>query len=114
MNLALRFLLELGALAALGYWGWTQHQGMSRWLVSVTAPLAAAVVWAVFRVPGDGGPPVVAVRGAVRLALEAGLFLLAILALVRSARPQPAAVLAALTILHYLLDHKRVLWLLRG
>jgi hypothetical protein len=24
-NLALRFVLELAALAALGYWGWTTH-----------------------------------------------------------------------------------------
>ena len=31
INLALRFILELAALYALGYWGWTQHDGLVDW-----------------------------------------------------------------------------------
>jgi Protein of unknown function (DUF2568) len=29
-NLGLRFLLELGALAAVGYWGWQTADGVFR------------------------------------------------------------------------------------
>lgn len=32
LNLALRVVLELTGLFAMGYWVWTQHSGPSRWL----------------------------------------------------------------------------------
>ena len=35
VNLALRFLLELAALAALGQWGWVAHDGAARWVWTV-------------------------------------------------------------------------------
>jgi hypothetical protein len=44
-NDVLRFLLELGALAALAYWGFTTGDGAAAWLLGLGAPLAAAVVW---------------------------------------------------------------------
>src|SRR5690606_33090753 len=47
------FLLELVALGAMGYWGWTQQDGAWRWIAALGIPLIAAVVWASFRVPGD-------------------------------------------------------------
>jgi hypothetical protein len=51
-NLALRFVLELCALAALGYWGW-QAGGSTAPSVAlaVAAPLAAAVLWGCFVAP---------------------------------------------------------------
>ncbi len=51
LNLALRFLLELVALGAMGYWGWTQHEGTARWLWAIGLPLVAAVLWGTFAVP---------------------------------------------------------------
>jgi hypothetical protein len=50
-NLAVRFLLELCALAALGYWGWTSRSGATRWLLVVAAVGAMAVVWGLFLAP---------------------------------------------------------------
>jgi len=51
-NLALAFALELGVLAATGWWGWTSS---SRAPVRLVACLAAVVVmatlWAVFGAP---------------------------------------------------------------
>jgi hypothetical protein len=45
-NLALRFFLELAALAALAYWGW----GVS-WVLAIAAPAAWIVLWATFGSP---------------------------------------------------------------
>ena len=51
-NLALRFLLELCALAALGYWGFkTGGALIAKIGLGIGAPLVAAVVWGVFVSP---------------------------------------------------------------
>ena len=51
-NLALRFVLELGALAALGYAGFQSDRGMLlRVLVGVGAPVLAGVLWSMFVAP---------------------------------------------------------------
>jgi hypothetical protein len=51
-NLLLRFLLELCALGALGYWGFKTGSGtLAKVGLGVGAPLIAAVVWAVFVSP---------------------------------------------------------------
>ena len=44
-NAAFRFLLELSALAAVAYWGWSEHGGVWRWVLVVAAPLAIVLVW---------------------------------------------------------------------
>jgi hypothetical protein len=44
-NDGLRFSLELCALAAVAYWGWSEHGGALRWVLMAAAPLAIAVVW---------------------------------------------------------------------
>jgi anti-sigma-K factor RskA len=44
-NDGLRFSLELCALAAVAYWGWSEHGGVWRWLLVVAAPLAVALLW---------------------------------------------------------------------
>ncbi len=47
-NLALRFLLELCALGALGYWGFKTGSGtITKIGLGIGAPLVAAVVWGV-------------------------------------------------------------------
>jgi hypothetical protein len=51
-NLLLRFLLELCALGALGYWGFKTGSATSTKVVlGVGAPLVAAVVWGTFLSP---------------------------------------------------------------
>ena len=45
-NLALRFLLELGALAGLAHWGWqTGTSRAGQYLLAGGAPLLAALIW---------------------------------------------------------------------
>ena len=51
-NLALRFLLELCALGALGYWGFkTGSATLAKIGLGIGTPLVAAVVWAIFVSP---------------------------------------------------------------
>jgi hypothetical protein len=51
-NLALRFLLELCALVALGYWGFTTGSAaITKVALGIGVPLVAAVVWGVFVAP---------------------------------------------------------------
>ena len=51
-NLALRFLLELCALGALGYWGFKSGNAtLGKLALGVGAPLVAAVVWGAFVSP---------------------------------------------------------------
>ena len=66
-NLALGFLLELGALAALGFWG--VHTGQSLLAdiaLGAGAPLLAAVVWGTLAAPRSErrlhGPALLAVQ----------------------------------------------------
>jgi hypothetical protein len=100
------FLLELAALAALGYWGWTTADGSLRFVLAVGLPLVAALLWGVFRVPGDPGPAPVPVP--VRLLLEATLFGAAVGLLALAGQPLAAGVLAALLVGHYVTARERV------
>lgn len=51
-NLLLRFLLELCALGAVGYWGFKTGSGMAAKIgLGIGAPLVVALVWAVFVSP---------------------------------------------------------------
>jgi len=51
-NLGLAFLLELGVLVALGYWGFQTGQGtFAKIGLGIGAPALAIVVWALFGAP---------------------------------------------------------------
>jgi hypothetical protein len=79
-NLALRFVLELSALAATAYWGWTTGDGATRWVLALGAPLAVIVVWARFLSPKAS----VALATPLRLLLELGVWTAAAAALYAS------------------------------
>jgi hypothetical protein len=112
-NLALRFGLELGGLAAFAYWAWATRTGALRLVLVVAVPLAVAALWAGFRVPDDGGDPVVtAVRGTDRLALEAVVFGAAALALWDAGQSTLAVGFAVAVLVHNLLAWRRLRWLL--
>lgn len=113
-NLVLRFVLELAAWAAMGYWGWTQHTGPWRFVWAIGLPLVAMALWGVFRVPGDGGPPVVDVPGWARLLLEVVEFGGAVWLLSEAGRRRWAIILAVLLVFHYAVSFDRVRWLLSG
>jgi hypothetical protein len=116
INLAVRFLLELAALASLAYWGWTRGDGGWRYLLAIGLPLIAAGLWGTLAVPGDrsrsGGAPV-PVSGIVRLILELGLFAFAAWALYDAGQTALSLILAGIVIVHYGASYDRIAWLLR-
>ncbi len=115
LNMAVRFLLEIAALVAVGYWGYREHTGILRFLLGIGLPLLAATAWGILAVPGDrsrsGGAPV-PVPGSVRLILELALFGLAAWALYDAGNPVLALVLASVSVVHYAVAYDRVAWLL--
>ena len=113
LNLALRFILELVGLFALGYWGWTQNTGILRYVVTIGLPLLAAALWGTFRVPDDPGKAPVAVPGALRLLLEAAYFSAASWAFYAAGQDTWALVFGAVVLGHYVISYDRVLWLLK-
>ncbi len=99
INLAVRFLLELAALAAIGFWGWSRGEGVLRFVLALGLPLIAAVLWGTFRVPGDSsasGQTPVAIPGVLRLLLELAIFACATWALYDAGTVQPALILGTL------------------
>jgi hypothetical protein len=116
LNLALRFLLEIAALVAIGYWGFSQHTGIWRFVIGIGGPLVAAVLWGALAVPDDprrSGKAPVPVSGVLRLVLELSLFGFAVWALYDAGSPVLALILGIITIVHYALSYDRVAWLLR-
>jgi hypothetical protein len=95
-NDALRFFLELGMLAAVGYWAWWEAHGALRWVLAIAAPLAIAVVWGRFMAPKSNHR----VRDPWRLALEIVLFGSAVAALARVGDTFGAIVFAVLVAVH--------------
>ena len=56
-NLLVRFLLELFALGALGYWGFASGESsLAKVLLGIGAPVLAAVVWGLFVSPKAAVP----------------------------------------------------------
>ena len=116
LNLALRFLLEVAALLAIGYWGFDQHSGGWRFIVGIGGPVIAAAIWAAFAVPKDpsrSGKAPVPIPGVLRLVLELSLFGFAVWALYDAGSPTLALIMACITIVHYVLSYDRVAWLVR-
>jgi hypothetical protein len=71
LSLTLQFLLELAALAALGFWGYsTGGSGFKQVALAVAAPLVASTAWALF---GSPKAPL-HLAGASRLLLELAFF----------------------------------------
>lgn len=105
-NLALRFLLELGLLAALAAWGFG-HGGVLGVVAGIALPVAAAAVWGLLiapRAPNRLADP-------WRLLVEVVLFGLAVVALAAAGYVNLAAVLAVAVVLSEALS---VVWRQRG
>ena len=89
-NLLLRFLLELCALTALGWWGAnTGSRTLTKIALATVVVLTAAVAWGLVVAPNapvDGGP-------VLRWAVELAVFGAATVALVAVGRPRYAVAL---------------------
>jgi Protein of unknown function (DUF2568) len=99
LNLALKFLLELAALAAVGLWGASTADGPVAVLLAVGLPVVVAVLWGTFAAP----------RARRRLPLhlrapfELGVFAIAALALWSAGSATWAAVFAVIAVVNALL-----------
>jgi hypothetical protein len=107
-NLALRFVLELCALAATAYWGSTTGSGVTPWLLAIGAPAVVIAVWALFVSP----KATVELRPPLRLAIEFLVFGAAALGLAAAGRPTLAvafAIVAAISgTLNYLWPERTI------
>ena len=115
INLAVRFLLELAALLAMGVWGWQQGEGWVRFVLALGIPIIVAAVWGVFAVPNDpsrSGAAPIAVPGILRLVIELAVFVLAIWALYDLGYPGLSLILGIIVTIHYIASYDRVLWLI--
>jgi hypothetical protein len=88
-TLTVRFLCELGAIAALGYWGFHTGDGAAAFAFGFGAPAIAIAVWGVFVAPKAVRP----VPLATRLVFEALVFGSAVAALVAAELPATAVAL---------------------
>jgi hypothetical protein len=115
LNLAVRFLLEVAALASMGFWGWRVGSGWPRFVLAALIPMVVAVVWGVFAVPDDpsrsGAAPIM-VPGFARLLLEAMVFGFGIWALRDSGFTRASVVFGVVVAIHYALSYDRISWLL--
>lgn len=115
INLALRFLLELCALASASIWGWKFTDGWPRLVLAIGIPILFGIIWGIFAVPNDpsrsGKAPVVT-SGIIRLVIEFGFFSFATWALYDIGFKKMALVFGIIVVLHYLLSYDRIFWLL--
>lgn len=115
-NLALRFGLELGALAGLGLAAWKLTSGPLRWAAVILVPLAAAAIWGVFNVlndPSRSGAAPIEVNGWTRLAIELLILGGGAAAIVYAGRRDIGIIFAVLIAVHYAASTSRVEWLVQ-
>lgn len=115
INLAIRFLLELSALLAMGVWGWRHGEGWLRLVLALGIPITAAVLWGTFAVPNDpsrSGTAPIAVPGVLRLAIELAVFGFATWALYDAGFTRLSWVLGIIVAIHYITSYDRILWLI--
>ncbi len=113
--LAIRFLLELSALLAMGFWGWRYDDGWLRLVPAIGVPILAAAVWGIFAVPNDpsrSGNAPVATPGILRLLIELVVFGFAVWALRDTGFMGISWVFGIIVTLHYLVSYDRILWLI--
>ena len=92
----------------IGRWGWVTFDGPWRYVLAIVLPVIAATIWGVFRVPNDGGAPVVRVPGLIRLLIEAIFFGFATWGLFDSGAVTTGWIFGAITLQHYIVSYDRI------
>lgn len=115
INLAIRFLLEMFALASVGIWGWKYSDGWLQYVLAIGIPIILATIWGTFAVPGDpsrsGKAPVVT-SGILRLAIELGVFSFASWSLYNIGLNRTGIAFGTIVLIHYILSYDRIKWLI--
>lgn len=98
-----------------GFWAWTQHEGIARFIWAVVLVVGAATIWGTFAVPDDpsrSGKAAVPMPGWLRLFLDLLIFSGCLLAFIASGFPVAGLTLTMLVIIHYAISYDRIAWLL--
>lgn len=114
-NLALRFGLEVAALAGLAAGAWHLGNGSWRWVAVIAVPLLATVTWTTFNVPDDpsrSGAAPIQVTGSVRLGLELAVLGAGNAGFLLHGPRGAGLALVALVLVHYANSIPRIEWLL--
>ena len=116
INLAVRLILELIGLVALGWWGWNQADGILRFVLAIGIPVLAATIWGTFAVPDDpsrSGRAPIPVPGVLRLLIELAFFAASTWALFAMGLTTLGWIYAVVTVVHYVVSYDRIAWLVR-
>ena len=114
-NLALRFVLEMSALVAIGAAAWQSTDGIVRWVAVLMAPLVAVALWGTLNVqddPSRSGKAPIEVDGWVRLAVEAVVFGSGTLGLIIIEGLWLGMAFLVLVVVHNVVARNRIVWLL--
>lgn len=90
-NLALKFLIELSAIAAFAYWGSSTAGGVPAVLLAIAAPAAGIALWGTLAAPKAKRR----LRTSFRVPFELTVFALAVAALLAATATATALVLGA-------------------
>jgi hypothetical protein len=96
LNLVVKFLLELAALAAFGLWGASIASGVWAVLLAIGLPVVVAILWGRFAAPRARRRLPLRLRAA----FELGVFALAALALWQAASPAWGAAFAGISVVN--------------
>lgn len=99
VNLAIKFALELAALAAFAYWGTTLPGTAASAITSISAPLAMIGLWGIFAAPRSRRR----LPAGSRIPFELTVFALATGALLGSGEAMLAAAFATTAVLNTIL-----------
>ena len=116
INLAIRFVLEIAGLVALGWMGWHYGKGIFRYVLAIGIPLVAAALWGIFAVPDDpsrSGEAVVQIPGTIRLLLELAFFVASTWSLYATGATTICWIYGIVVFVHYVVSYDRVLWLIQ-
>ena len=114
VNGGLRLLLEIAALVAMGFWGWSLMDGPVSIVPAIAIPVVAAALWGTFAVPDDpsrSGNAPVPVPGVVRLVLELAIFGMGVWSVYALGFAIVSLGFGVVVVAHYLASYSRIRWL---
>ena len=115
INLAIRFLLELTVVLAMGMWGWKLSDSWMRLILALALPIVAMIIWGVFAVPEDpsrSGEAPIPTPGVIRIIIELTFFGIGSWMLYDLGFSKVGLIVAIIVVIHYIISYDRIIWLM--